>query len=202
MGRCRTCRHSFPITTSDAKQALVAGVMGTDNLSLLESPAFASLRTVTEWRGCKARNGLVPATDGCGYYSSRWVSLFASEAKDRELYARIQGEIATQREVEIALARKATEEAERDIRTRPCVSCGLLHARCLSCSMPWPYCGKCVRCGGGVRFVRAMGAWECSLCESPAEEPKARQEWLEGRCDSCRELARTNADGAGQYPSP
>lgn len=201
MGHCRTCRHSFPITLSDAKQALVAGVMGTDNLSLLESPAFASLRTVTEWRGCKARSGLVPATAGCGYYSSRLAGLFSSAAKDAQLYARVQGEMASQREAEIAQARAATAEAERDIRTRPCVSCGMAHARCASCAMPWPYCGKCARCGGGVRFVRAMGAWECSLCEAPAEIPAARQEWLEGRCDSCRAIAR-NAHGAGEHAGP
>lgn len=186
MKSCKTCRHSFPVTSADAERSLVAGVMGNDSLSLLDNPSFAALRTVPDWRGCKPRVAIVPASSSCAHYSPTWMRLFASERRDAALYASVQAEITEQREAEIRAAREATATAERDIRSRPCASCGFLHARCADCTMPWPYCGRCERCGGGVRFVRTLGSWECSLCEAPATQPPARQEWPEGRCDSCR----------------
>lgn len=198
MGTCKSCRHSNPVTESDASEALTAATMGTDRLTILDNPTFSSLRGVGEWRYCKARMSLVAASGGCEHHAHRLMSVFASPAKDARLYEQVQAEMAAQREAEIRLAREQTLEAERNMKNKPCESCGFLHDRCLDCEMPWAFCDKCAKCGGGVRYYRSLGGWECSLCEAPADKPLARCEWPAGRCDSCREIhqAREARDGA------
>jgi hypothetical protein len=189
MRSCKTCRHSFAVTKTDAKRSMIAGHMGAEPLSILESPTFAALPHVEEWRGCKARNSLVPANMLCHAYGSRLAGLFVPASKDAELYARLQARLAAERKAELARARQATAEAEANVKTRPCEGCGLVHARCGACEMPWAYCGRCQRCGGGTRYVRSLDRWECSLCEADAVKPTSRMEWNGGLCDGCRETA-------------
>lgn len=198
MASCKTCRHSVPVTSSDAQKLLTAATMGSEALSILEHPSFAVLRGVTEWRLCKGRMAVVPSSTVCGYHSVPLAGLFATAARDAKTYEKMRAEMSAVRDTEIRAAKEATRLAEEAVKTKPCESCGFLHARCADCEMPWPYCGKCVRCGGGVRYVRSLGGWECSLCEGAAEKPAARCEWPKGRCDSCRAIreAREVQDGS------
>ena len=198
MRSCRDCRHSFSVDHATVERELTVGHMGSDPLTLLEHPMLRRARH-DGWRVCRARQSLVtPATAAsCAHYGSKIAGLFIRRSTDEQLYADREAERAAARSREIAEAARVTAEAEATVRTRPCEACARVHDRCVDCDMPWAFCGACSSCGGGTRWYRATGRWECSLCEKPAPAPVEQPRWDLSRCDGCRatHLRKGSEDG-------
>lgn len=190
MRSCSSCRHSFPIDRASVVNELTRGAIGGDKISLFEHPSMRLDRHGDDWRVCRARSSLVmPATaQTCSHYGSKLAGMFVRKSTDERLYADLEAERKASRSRDLLEASRLTAEAEATIRTRPCEACARVHDRCQGCDMPWPFCGKCSSCGGGTRWYRATGRWECSLCEKAAPAPLEQPRWIEGRCDGCREI--------------
>lgn len=199
MRSCESCRHSFPVDKMTVSQELTRGhLAGGDAMTLFEHPSMGLNRTRDDWRLCRARASIVtPSTaTTCAHYGSKLAGLFVRRSTDEALYADLEAERQAQRKRELAEAARLTAQAEAEIRTKPCAACARIHDRCDDCDMPWPFCGKCSQCGGGTRWYRVSGTWECSLCEKASPAPLERPEWPEGRCDGCRDIHAKRSAGA------